>query len=247
MLCTGFVNVENDVMFRFSNLAMNSKIISTLETLSCMWILKIDGDEKGMNCGTQRNVTYHEGPPYSRPSQSGYWKHYIKWKQQPWRQLKVAIVGREARAHVLLALHMLGTGLSQELLNFNRSDLLSRLPKPLVWAAKQTWFLLWSVKKTSALPHNNPSVLRGKKAGFIPQKWFSSVPDELCDCLPRMPVPSWMKMITGLFSRGICLHLPSWGVNWWRAFFSYHLPLQWIYDHSSLWIGESACRLQNSL
>lgn len=164
MLCTGFVNVENDVMFRFSNLAMNSKIISTLETLSCMWILKIDGDEKGMNCGTQRNVTYHEGPPYSRPSQSGYWKHYIKWKQQPWRQLKVAIVGREARAHVLLALHMLGTGLFQELLNFNRSDLLSRLPKPLVWAAKQTWFLLWSVKKKHQLCHTTILLYsRGKR------------------------------------------------------------------------------------
>lgn len=170
MLCTGFVNVENDVMFRFSNLAMNSKIISTLETLSCMWILKIDGDEKGMNCGTQRNVTYHEGPPYSRPSQSGYWKHYIKWKQQPWRQLKVAIVGREARAHVLLALHMLGTGLFQELLNFNRSDLLSRLPKPLVWAAKQTWFLLWSVKKNISSATQQSFCTHGEKGRFYPSK-----------------------------------------------------------------------------
>lgn len=66
MWCTIFVNQEYDVMFRFSNLAMSSKMISTLESFSYMGILKIDSSEMGMNCGTQRNVKYHEGPPYTQ-------------------------------------------------------------------------------------------------------------------------------------------------------------------------------------
>lgn len=45
-------------------LLMNIEVISPLESLSCMWILKIDGSETGMNGGTQRNVRYHEDPPY---------------------------------------------------------------------------------------------------------------------------------------------------------------------------------------
>lgn len=64
MWCTVFINVENDVMFRFSNLVMNVKIISTFESFSCMQILKIGVSETGMSCRTQRNVRYREGPPY---------------------------------------------------------------------------------------------------------------------------------------------------------------------------------------
>lgn len=70
-MCTVFVNVGNDAMFRISNLAMNSKMISTLESVSHMWVLKIDSNETGMNWGKQRNVKYHEGRPYSHPNWTG--------------------------------------------------------------------------------------------------------------------------------------------------------------------------------
>lgn len=98
-------------MFRFSNLVINRKIISTLESLSCMWILKIDGSNTGMNCGTQRNLKYHEG--FLADVHTSLDTGSIKWKKVALEAAKSCYCGEKAKVHVLLSLHMLATDLFQ--------------------------------------------------------------------------------------------------------------------------------------
>lgn len=86
----------------------------------------------------------------------------IKWKKQPRRQLKVGILAKKL-GHILLSLHIMHKFLQQ--LNFDRSDLILRVSKPLflIWVAKKKMVSNSVSNYALVLPHRLQSCSHGER------------------------------------------------------------------------------------